>query len=88
MHSIVAKASLLELGNKTMSQQSTTAARIRQARQAKGWSMQQLADRIGAKSRNQIFYYESGKANLTLTTLSRLAEALGVGINQLLNDEK
>lgn len=51
--------------------------RIRTLRQARGWSLQQLADRVGA-SKPQIDKLERGSRRLTEDWIRRIAEALEV----------
>lgn len=51
--------------------------RIRALRQARGWSLQQLADRVGA-SKPQIDKLERGSRRLTGDWIRRVAEALEV----------
>jgi transcriptional regulator with XRE-family HTH domain len=58
--------------------------RIAELRHAQGWTQEQL----GAKMRvnaAQIGVYESGKANITLRSLARLASLLGVDARDLLD---
>ncbi|MGV8130608.1 MAG: helix-turn-helix domain-containing protein [Candidatus Pacearchaeota archaeon] len=59
-------------------------ARIRQLREAKGWSMDQLCLECEME-KTQLFRIESGKNNSTISTLSVIAKALGVTISELLN---
>jgi transcriptional regulator with XRE-family HTH domain len=53
-------------------------------RKQRGWTQQQLADRIGAK-RSLIGAYEEGRAEPKLETLRHLAVALEVPLDALLN---
>jgi len=50
--------------------------RIREARTRKGWSQQQLAERMSV-TRGAISQWESGETELSLKRLSALAESLG-----------
>lgn len=59
--------------------------RIKEFRQAKGWTAQQLADAIGA-SQGAVSRLESGKMKLSLPWLERIAFALGVRVVDLLDD--
>lgn len=61
--------------------------RIRELRMARGMSQAELAERIG-KRRSAIGNYESGAREPDLDTLDRLAEALGVSLAGLLDDEE
>ena len=56
---------------------------IKKARQSKGFTMQSLADKIGI-SRVSITRFESGKENLTIDTIQKLADAIGVHITDIL----
>jgi transcriptional regulator with XRE-family HTH domain len=58
------------------------ATNLRNLREARGWSQQQLAD-ISRVPRPTIAHLESGEANPTLTVLVRVATALGVSIEHL-----
>lgn len=48
---------------------------IRNARKAKGLTQQELGERLGL-DKTRINKFESGKFNLTLETLQKIAEAL------------
>ena len=58
-------------------------ARLKQLRQARRLTQEQLAERAGL-SYKFIGELERGRGNPTLTTLGALAEALGVGLIDLL----
>ena len=58
-------------------------ARLRQLRQARKLTQEQLAERAGL-SYKFIGEVERGRGNPTLTTLSALGDALGVGLVDLL----
>ena len=55
--------------------------RLRQARRARGWSLEELAEKAGSISRQAIHYYETGQDTPGSSVLLRLANALGVGID-------
>lgn len=57
--------------------------RIAEARNARGWSQEDLAKRIGT-SQQQIARYESGENDVKSSVLIRLSGALGVSISYLL----
>lgn len=57
--------------------------KIAEARIAKGWSQQQLADRIGT-TQQTIQRYESGARDLKSSVIIKLSSALGVTISYLL----
>lgn len=54
-------------------------ARVRHERQARKWTLDQLADAAGL-SRRMLVTVEQGAANPSLGTLLKLSEALGVGL--------
>jgi transcriptional regulator with XRE-family HTH domain len=56
--------------------------RVRQERQARRWTLDQLADVAGV-SRRMLVNVEQGVANPSVGTLLRLGEALGVGLPAL-----
>lgn len=68
--------------------QSTTAlasaigARVRQERQARRWTLDQLAEAAGV-SRRMLVNVEQGATNPSVGTLLRLSDALGVGLPAL-----
>ena len=59
-------------------------ARIREARRAKGITLQQLADRIH-KSRASVSKYENGEITLDIQTLYDISRELGVTAAQLMD---
>ena len=59
-------------------------ARIREARKAKGITLQQLADRIH-KSRASVSKYENGEITLDIQTLYDISRELGVTAAQLMD---
>lgn len=56
--------------------------RIRELRQAKGMTQEDLADRCGL-FRTYMSRIETGKANPTLTMIHALADSIGVPVQQL-----
>lgn len=63
--------------------------RIRELREAKGWSQQQLADRVEPKTlQPQIDRLEKGQRRLTQEWMERIAAALGVDSVDLLPNSK
>jgi transcriptional regulator with XRE-family HTH domain len=56
--------------------------RVRQERQARGWTLDQLADTAGV-SRRMVVIVEQGAANPSVGTLLRISDALGVGLPAL-----
>ncbi|WP_020599874.1 helix-turn-helix domain-containing protein [Spirosoma panaciterrae] len=50
---------------------------IREARKAKGLTQKELGEKLGV-SESTVNQYESGKQNLTVDTITKIAEALGV----------
>jgi transcriptional regulator with XRE-family HTH domain len=61
---------------------SAIGARVRQQRQARGWSLDRLADGAGV-SRRMLVNVEQGAANPSVGTLLRLSDALGVTLPAL-----
>src|SRR3954468_18380805 len=57
-------------------------ARVRQERQSRGWTLDQLAEAAGV-SRRMIVNVEQGAANPSVGTLLRISDALGVGLPAL-----
>jgi len=57
-------------------------ARVRQERQARGWTLDQLAEAADV-SRRMIVNVEQGAANPSVGTLLRISDALGVGLPAL-----
>lgn len=57
-------------------------ARVRRERQARGWTLDALADAAGV-SRRMVVNVEHGVANPSVGTLLRLSDALGVGLPTL-----
>lgn len=63
--------------------------RIRELREAKGWSQQQLADRLEPKTlQPQIDRLEKGQRRLTQEWMEKIGTALGVGPTDLLPNRK
>ncbi|QMW06363.1 helix-turn-helix domain-containing protein [Spirosoma foliorum] len=50
---------------------------IKEARKSKGMTQKELGDKLGV-SDSTVTQYESGKQNLTIETLHKIAEAIGV----------
>ena len=56
---------------------------VRDLRQAKGLSQERLADEAGIH-RSFLYRLERGDVNVSVDTLQRIAQALGVPISQIL----
>ncbi|MFC3299399.1 helix-turn-helix domain-containing protein [Arthrobacter agilis] len=56
--------------------------RVRQERQARGWTLDRLAEAAGV-SRRMVINVEQGAANPSVGTLLRMSDALGVGLPAL-----
>jgi putative transcriptional regulator len=56
--------------------------RLAEARTAKGWTQQQLADRVGA-SRQTVISLERGRYNPSIILAFRLARTFGIDIEKL-----
>lgn len=57
-------------------------AKVRAERQARGWTLDQLAEAAGV-SRRMTINVEQGSANPSVTTLLRISDALGIGLQAL-----
>lgn len=60
--------------------------RMKVARVEKGWTQQELADRVGA-TRQTIGLIEKGQYNPTLSLCRRIAKALNRTLDQLFGEE-
>ena len=58
-------------------------ARIKDAREDQGWTQDQLAEAVGV-SRSAVAQWETGRAGQVTTNLTRVAAALGVGVEHLM----
>src|SRR3990170_6046309 len=56
--------------------------RVRARRNARGWTLDELAERSGV-SRRMLVNVEQGVTNASIATLLRLAEALAIGLPSL-----
>jgi transcriptional regulator with XRE-family HTH domain len=61
--------------------------RVRQHRTARGWTLEELADRSGV-SRRMLITIEHGEGNPSIATLLRVSDALGVGLPVLVDVER
>lgn len=61
---------------------SAIGAKVRSERQAREWTLDQLAEKSGV-SRRMLINVEQGTANPSVTTLLRLSDALGIGLQAL-----
>ena len=61
--------------------------RVRQHRTARGWTLDELADRSGV-SRRMLVTIEHGEGNPSIATLLRISDALGVGLPVLVDVEQ
>lgn len=59
------------------------AANLRRLRANRGWSLEAVAERAEV-SKNTVIQVEQGRANPSIATLCRLADALGVGVASLI----
>ena len=57
--------------------------RIRAAREEQGWTQDQLAAAVGV-SRSAVAQWETGRAGQVTTNLTRVAGALGIGVEHLM----
>src|SRR5919199_6766926 len=61
--------------------------RVRRHRTARGWTLDELADRSGV-SRRMVITIEHGEGNPSIATLLRISDALGVGLPALVDVER
>lgn len=61
----------------------TIGERIKEAREEKGLTQRQVADRMGVKYQN-IGQYERGLRTPKIGTIRRIADALGVKVSELI----
>ena len=61
--------------------------RLRAARTAHGWTLDQMADRSGV-SRRMVVLVEKGQTNPSVTTLLLLSDALGIGLPTLVAERE
>jgi transcriptional regulator with XRE-family HTH domain len=61
--------------------------RVRQHRGARGWTLDELAERSGV-SRRMVISIEHGEGNPSIATLLRISDALGVGLPVLVDVER
>ena len=59
--------------------------RVRQLREARGWSQEDFAEKADLH-RTYISGIERGTRNPTLTVLARIADGLGIPLNKLLEN--
>ena len=59
--------------------------RVRQLREAKGWTQEGLADRAGL-DRSYIAGIEAGLRNPSLRALARIAKGLGVSVSDVVTN--
>jgi len=57
--------------------------RIRQLREAKGWTQLELAQAVGRRSKSTVCHWESGTKAISSDLLPKLAEVLGVTVGEL-----
>jgi transcriptional regulator with XRE-family HTH domain len=60
---------------------------LREVRQERGLTREQLAELLGAGNAKTVWAYESGQKDPRVTTVRRFAEALGVDAGRLLGSE-
>lgn len=58
--------------------------RVRELRQAKGWSQEHLADVVGL-DRSYVGSVERGERNISLENIAKFARALGVTLSNLMD---
>src|ERR1700676_4069743 len=71
-----------------MSNPTEMGIRIREVRRERGWTQDQLANAVGV-SRSAVAQWETGRAGQVTTNLTRIAEALEVGVEYIMyGDDK
>lgn len=70
------------MGNSVQDLSAAIGAKVRSERQARGWTLDQLTEATGV-SRRMIINVEQGSANPSVTTLLRISDALGIGLQAL-----
>jgi transcriptional regulator with XRE-family HTH domain len=61
--------------------------RVRQGRNSRGWTLDQLAERSGV-SRRMLVSIEQGSANPSIATLLLISDALGIGLPALVDMDR
>src|SRR5689334_320626 len=61
--------------------------RVRQGRNGRGWTLDQLAERCGV-SRRMLVSIEQGSANPSIATLLLISDALGIGLPALVDMDR
>lgn len=64
------------------------AQRVRQAREDRGWTREQLAEALGLQAVQTIWKYETCRLAISATMLYRLADALGIPVETLVKDKE
>ena len=62
--------------------------KIKALREARGWTQDELAKRMGYFNRSTICYIESGRNSVTMSKLAEFAEVFGVSTAELLGMNK
>src|SRR5436305_11592994 len=65
----------------------TIGGRVRQGRNGRGWTLDQLAERCGV-SRRMLVSIEQGSANPSIATLLLISDALGIGLPALVDMDR
>jgi transcriptional regulator with XRE-family HTH domain len=61
---------------------------LRTVREERGWSREELAERLGAGNAKTVWKWETGAADPRVTTVRRLATALNVEAAELLEERQ
>ena len=77
----------VKASDQDQTQRAALGSKIRHLRELKGVGQEEFADMAGIH-RNHVGLLERGKIDPRLSTLTRVAEALGVTIASLLTDEE
>src|SRR5256885_4481345 len=81
------RQSVLEVRAGTDSISQAIGGRVRQGRNSRGWTLDQLAERSGV-SRRMLVSIEQGSANPSIATLLLVSDALGIGLPALVDMDR
>lgn len=83
MHALMVQYDAL-MDKSTSALATAIGSRVRQERQSRGWTLDQLAEATGV-SRRMVVNVEQGAANPSVGTLLRISDALGIGLPALVD---
>lgn len=83
-NSIIKDKIYLSMSNEDKKKQTPMAIQLRALRKSAGLSQEILASKLGV-TKQAVSAYETGRANPTAPVLQRLSQALGVGVDTIIN---